>query len=209
MADLLIRTPISAPARRVLICDDRPAARKALAHLLTPASGAAGTVGAVADGVTLIAAFAARPAEVVLIGLRRGGPVGPTTVDLLLTPNPSATVIVYGTTAGIDLLTAGISRGARGLMLWDPDQGRSGRPAPGRPAPDVSRSSGDTRVPLTDRELQVLLGMSQGRSNGEIGQQLCLSEETVKTHARRLFTKLNARDRANAVARGLQQGLLG
>ena len=95
-------------------------------------------------------------------------------------------------------------------MLWDPDHGPSGRPAPGRPARDVSRSSGDTRVPLTDRELQVLLGMSQGRSNGEIGRQLVLSEETVKTHARRLFTKLNARDRAHAASRGFsQQGLLG
>jgi len=51
--------------------------------------------------------------------------------------------------------------------------------------------------------------MSKGRSNGEIGRQLALSEDTVKTHARRLFAKLDARDRAHAVARGLHQGLLG
>ena len=45
------------------------------------------------------------------------------------------------------------------------------------------------------RELQVLAGMSQGKSNGQIGRELYLSEDTVKTHARRLFRKLGVRDR--------------
>ena len=63
-------------------------------------------------------------------------------------------------------------------------------------------------VPLTDRELQVLQGMSSGNSNGQIGRQLYLSEDTVKTHARRLFRKLGARDRAHAVHLGHVAGLL-
>ena len=58
----------------------------------------------------------------------------------------------------------------------------------------------DGEAPLTEREMQVLRGMSQGQSNGEIGRELFLSEDTVKTHARRLFRKLGARDRAQAVA---------
>ena len=37
--------------------------------------------------------------------------------------------------------------------------------------------------------------MSQGKSNGQIGRELYLSEDTVKTHARRLFRKLGVRDR--------------
>ena len=41
--------------------------------------------------------------------------------------------------------------------------------------------------PLTERDLQVLRGMGRGRSNSEIGKELYLSEDTVKTHARRLF----------------------
>lgn len=45
---------------------------------------------------------------------------------------------------------------------------------------------------LTAREIQVLEGMSHGRSNAEIGRELFLSEDTVKTHARRLFKKLGA-----------------
>jgi len=116
---------------------------------------------------------------------------------------------VYGTSADVDLLTAAVTRGACGLMLWDPDLFLPARPALDRPSRSVAGSSGVIRVALTDRERQVLLGMSMGRSNGEIGRQLSLSEGTVKTHVRRLFIKLGARDRAHAVARGLQQGFLG
>jgi DNA-binding NarL/FixJ family response regulator len=61
---------------------------------------------------------------------------------------------------------------------------------------------------LTERELQVLRGMASGRSNAEIGRELYVSEDTVKTHARRLFRKLKARDRAHAVAVGFRSGAL-
>jgi DNA-binding CsgD family transcriptional regulator len=62
---------------------------------------------------------------------------------------------------------------------------------------------------LTERELQVLRGMADGKSNAEIGRDLFVSEDTVKTHARRLFRKLGARDRAHAVASGFRAGLVG
>jgi DNA-binding NarL/FixJ family response regulator len=64
------------------------------------------------------------------------------------------------------------------------------------------------RAPLTEREMQVLQGMAEGRSNAEIGRELYVSEDTVKTHARRLFRKLGARDRAHAVAVGFRSGVL-
>lgn len=63
-------------------------------------------------------------------------------------------------------------------------------------------------VTLTERELQVLRGMADGQSNAEIGRELFVSEDTVKTHARRLFRKLGARDRAHAVAAGFRAGLV-
>ena len=65
-----------------------------------------------------------------------------------------------------------------------------------------------TLLRSTQRELQVLRGMSQGKSNGQIGRELYLSEDTVKTHARRLFRKLGVRDRAQAVAHGFRRGLV-
>ena len=54
----------------------------------------------------------------------------------------------------------------------------------------------------------MLDGMSRGLSNSEIGRELYLSEDTVKTHARRLYRKLGAADRAQAVASGFRWGLL-
>ena len=85
---------------------------------------------------------------------------------------------------------------------------------PGQPAVPMQRSdpaSPDAprrRVELTDRELQVLRGMADGKSNAEIGRELFVSEDTVKTHARRLFRKLGARDRAHAVASAFRAGLV-
>ncbi|MEH1169150.1 response regulator transcription factor [Micromonospora sp. CPCC 205539] len=75
---------------------------------------------------------------------------------------------------------------------------------PARPNARTARAS----IGLTERELQVLLGMAEGKSNAEIGRELFVSEDTVKTHARRLFRKLGARDRAHAVAAGFRAGLV-
>ena len=70
------------------------------------------------------------------------------------------------------------------------------------------RTSTQPPIELTKREMEVLIGMSHGRSNAQIGADLFLSEDTVKTHARRLFCKLDAADRAQAVAIGLRRGLI-
>jgi DNA-binding NarL/FixJ family response regulator len=89
-------------------------------------------------------------------------------------------------------------------------------PATGRPMvwPNIENGRGADGLPtgrrltLTERELQVLRGMADGKSNAEIGRELFVSEDTVKTHARRLFRKLGARDRAHAVAAGFRAGLV-
>jgi DNA-binding NarL/FixJ family response regulator len=60
----------------------------------------------------------------------------------------------------------------------------------------------------TGREIEVLLLISDGLANREIGQRLFLSEETVKSHVRHLLAKLQARSRAHAVAIGFRRGLL-
>ncbi|HEY5516596.1 MAG TPA: response regulator transcription factor [Pengzhenrongella sp.] len=91
------------------------------------------------------------------------------------------------------------SRSARPGRVVGPAQVEPGSPV------GVDRVA---QVDLTKRELEVLAGMSYGRSNVQIGVELFLSEDTVKTHARRLFRKLGASDRAQAVAIGLRRGLI-
>jgi DNA-binding CsgD family transcriptional regulator len=61
---------------------------------------------------------------------------------------------------------------------------------------------------LSARQVQVLVAMAAGLSNAEIGRRLFLSEDTVKTHGRKIYAKLKARDRAHAVSLGYQLGLL-
>lgn len=61
---------------------------------------------------------------------------------------------------------------------------------------------------LTPRELQILELIAGGLSNREIAERIFVSENTVKTHSKRLFEKLNARRRTQAVAAGKELGIL-
>ena len=99
----------------------------------------------------------------------------------------------------------------RGDAPLDPATGRPMVAWPGNEATGVGIADAQPtgrRLTLTERELQVLRGMADGKSNAEIGRELFVSEDTVKTHARRLFRKLGARDRAHAVAAGFRAGLV-
>ena len=73
------------------------------------------------------------------------------------------------------------------------------RPTP-EPVPGLDR--------LTERELEVLRLMSRGMSNSEIAAALYLGEATIKTHVGRVLTKLNARDRVQAVVAAYESGLV-
>jgi DNA-binding CsgD family transcriptional regulator len=61
---------------------------------------------------------------------------------------------------------------------------------------------------LSERELEVLKGMAEGLSNAEIGERLFLSTHTVKSHASRLFEKLDVKRRTQAIQKGKALGIL-
>jgi NarL family two-component system response regulator LiaR len=72
-------------------------------------------------------------------------------------------------------------------------------------------SRNETRVEelgITPRELEILEAMAAGLSNREIGERLFVSENTVKTHAARLFSKLGASRRTQAVQMAKEAGLI-
>lgn len=63
--------------------------------------------------------------------------------------------------------------------------------------------------PLSEREREVLLEVALGRSNREIAESLIVSEETVRTHLKSVFRKLEVNDRTQAVVVALKHGLIG
>jgi ATP/maltotriose-dependent transcriptional regulator MalT len=73
----------------------------------------------------------------------------------------------------------------------------------------VSAVRSPAPTPLAARERQVLALVAKGTSNREIARELFISEATVKTHLSHLFTKLDVNDRAAAVAKGYELGILG
>jgi DNA-binding CsgD family transcriptional regulator len=75
-------------------------------------------------------------------------------------------------------------------------------------APFVRDEARLARLGITPRELEILEAMAAGLSNREIGERLFVSENTVKTHAARLFDKLAARRRTQAVQAARTAGLI-
>lgn len=100
------------------------------------------------------------------------------------------------------------------LRAADPGARRASSATPAAPAPPAPSveptvlAADSSGAALSPREREVLLGMANGLTNGDIGRSLYLSEDTIKTHARRMFGKLEVKDRAQAVARGYQLGIL-
>jgi DNA-binding NarL/FixJ family response regulator len=134
----------------------------------------------------------------------------------LVAAHPDAAVLMLTMGEDPDGVARAVGNGARGYVSKDASREEvaatvsmalaATRETPG-PRNLRARPMGPPPA-LTERERQVLDGMSRGRSNAEIGRELYLSEDTVKTHARRLFRKLTAADRAQAVALGFRWGVL-
>jgi len=76
------------------------------------------------------------------------------------------------------------------------------------PQPHDTPQSQPLVEPLTDRELDVLRELSEGKSNREIAEDLYVSVGTVKTHARHIYEKLSVNNRTHAVARARELGII-
>jgi DNA-binding NarL/FixJ family response regulator len=138
------------------------------------------------------------------------------TTRRLVQAHPDANVVMLTGASDRDVVALAISGGARGYLHKDVTREElcaavaSAIAASDLPGVVAQRSApqGENRPELTEREMQVLRGMAAGKSNAQIGRELYLSEDTIKTHARRLFRKMRVNDRAQAVASGFRQGLV-
>ncbi|MBN2099677.1 MAG: hypothetical protein JW753_08785, partial [Dehalococcoidia bacterium] len=81
-------------------------------------------------------------------------------------------------------------------------------PAPEAAATSKGKAQGGLVEPLSDRELEVLRLVVAGRSNREIGEELCLAMGTAKKHVYNIYGKLGVRRRTEAVSRARELGLI-
>ena len=203
----------------VLICDDHRIVREGLRQFVEDVPGVDRVVTA-ASGEEALARFAAEHPDLVLMDVSMPGLGGLETTRRLIAGHPGANVVMLTAQDDRDHVAAAVTAGARGYLVKDVSREElcaavahalAGRdlvePSVRRALTDRA-SREDRSAQLTERELQVLTGMSQGKSNAEIGRELFLSEDTVKTHARRLFRKMGVTDRAQAVASGFRRGLV-
>ncbi len=204
----------------ILICDDQPQMRATLRARLAalPAVDQVVTCG---SGEELLAGYERVRPELVLLDTQLPGLTGAEAIRRLLRRHPDAHVLMLTSPTDRDNAAAAVAAGARGYVAKEGSSagfasavagalvGRDlGEPRRAPRIPLARTAFESERISLTERELQVLHGMAQGRSNAEIGRTLYLSEDTIKTHARRLFRKLGVHDRAKAVAHGFRAGLV-
>lgn len=198
----------------VLICDDHRRFRDQLRRFVAAVPGVDRVVTADNSAQTLVR-YAAELPELVLLDVTMPALGGPETTRQLVAAHPGANVVMLAGSADHERLAQAMASGARGYLTKDVStEELCAALAHVVVDAGVQRAAnGHAEVlnidpPLTERERQVLDGMSRGKTNNEIGRELFLSEDTVKTHARRLFRKLGVNDRAQAVALGFRSGLV-
>ncbi|MEO6821888.1 MAG: response regulator transcription factor [Candidatus Nanopelagicales bacterium] len=199
----------------ILVCDDAPLAREAVRRAIGGVPGVE-RVTAAGSGEEVLARYPFERPDLVLMDVRMPGIGGVEASRRLVAAHPDAAVLMMTMGEDPDGVARAVGNGARGYVAKDASREEvaatvslalaAGREAVG-PRSVRTRPIGSPPT-LTEREQQVLDGMSRGKSNAEIGQELFLSEDTVKTHARRLFRKVGAADRAQAVALGFRWGFL-
>jgi DNA-binding NarL/FixJ family response regulator len=207
---------------RVFLVDDQALVRAGFAMVIA-AQDDMRVVGEAGDGAEALARLATTPADVALMDIRMPRVDGvETTRQLLSRSEPTPKVIVLTTFDLDEYAFAALRAGASGFLLKDaaPDDLLSAiravhdgdaviAPSTTRrlldhvaatlPAPPSAGDGSDPLALLTEREREVLLEMVRGASNAEIGERLFLSEGTVKTHVGRILSKLDLRDRVQAV----------
>ena len=211
---------------RVLLVDDQQLWRQIVVmHLSTEAD--LEVVGEAADGATALALAAQLQPDLVVLDIDLGAENGRDLLAPLRAASPSVQVLVLSGTEDVDDVVAAFGAGAVGFLAKDhpaeefADALRTvahGRPvlppsATGAVLEEFRRQATRTSAPaaapvLSDRELEVLGLLGEGKSNRQIGSELYISENTVKNHVRNILSKLEVSSRVEAVSRALGTGLL-
>jgi DNA-binding NarL/FixJ family response regulator len=212
---------------RVVIADDQALVRSGFAMIL--AADGIDVAGEAANGVQAVDIVGRTRPDVVLMDIRMPELDGLEATRRILARGGSVPRVIVLTTFDLDhYIYAALAAGASGFLLKEvsPEQlvasVRLVRSGDALLSPTITRrlverfAPGNSAVAtlerdlseLTTRELEVLRLLAQGLSNAELAATLHLSEATVKTHVSRILSKLDLRDRAQAVVVAYETGLV-
>jgi DNA-binding NarL/FixJ family response regulator len=214
-------------APRVVIADDQTLVRSGF-RLILMAAGIPVVAEAANGREATAAALKYRP-DVILMDIRMPEMDGLEATRRILAGRPGVGRIIILTTFDLDqYVYAALAAGASGFLLKDVSPEhlvaavRLVRSGDALLAPSITRRLVERFAPragertalhrdlsaLTPRELEVLGLLARGLSNAELAGELTLSEATVKTHVARILTKLQLRDRVQAVVLAYETGLV-
>ena len=195
---------VDAPVK-VLIADDHTLFRAGLARILArdPRLEVVAQAGNGSEAVE--ATLALRP-DVVLMDLRMPGLNGVEAVKRLHQDAPAVRVLVLSAYAERSMVTEAIACGAVGYA--DKDITPDDMVERILSASSTSQRVRTARADLSERELDVLNQVATGLSNKQIARRLGLSEKTVRNHLSRVFIKLRAANRTEAVLSAMRLGVL-
>lgn len=213
---------------RILIADDHLVIREGLQMILGLEEDLE-VVGEAANGEAAVRLAEELQPDVVLMDLRMPGMGGLEAIERILAQWPQMAVVILTTYNEDELMIRGLRAGARGFLLKD-----TGRETlfhtiraaargetllqpeiisrimahTGAAEPTEGRAEADETIPLSERELQVLVAVARGDRNKEIALQLGITERTVKAHLTNVYNKLGVDSRAAAVSVAMQRGIL-
>ena len=200
---------------KVMIVDDHPLVRVGMATVVNQQPDM--KIAAEADGgPRVLELFREHRPDVVLMDLRLRGESGARLTSAIRSEFPNARVLVISNYDGDEDIHQALAAGAMGYLfksvvedeLVDAirEVNAGHRYLPKGVAARLSENRSGAH--LTRREDEILDLLGKGLSNRELGQVLGISEDTIKTHLKSLFRKLEVSDRAEAVREGLRRGFI-
>jgi DNA-binding NarL/FixJ family response regulator len=207
---------VSANGITCVLADDHPAVVDAVGRFLE--KNGIVVVDHARDSAQAVSMINAHKPDVALVDLNMPGVGGIEVVREIQRTTASTAAMIYTGSADAATVQEALDAGARGLLLKGsplPDVVRAVETAAAGKlyidpllAAGLARRATPKTPTLSKREREILRFLSHGFTNEDIGRQIYISPETVRTHVRRAIAKLGARTRTQAVATALRRGLI-
>jgi DNA-binding NarL/FixJ family response regulator len=208
---------------RALIVDDHPVTREGLRTALEMSDDAVVVVGEAGTGEEAVERARELVPDVVFMDVRMPGMDGIEATRRIREASPETKIILITIDESRGAVSEAIAAGVSGYLLKDAspdalvDAARNAvegnaviHPQLTKTFIEEAQAAGDEprTTPLSKREREILQKVADGATTRQVASDLGISPHTVKTHLERIFEKLGANDRAQAVAIAIRTGIV-